>query len=137
MAYTKKDRDCFIEALKLGKGIIEEACKATGVPRRTYYNWLEVHKDFAEQVADVKEIAIDFVEGKLFKQIEDDNITGIIFFLKTIGKKRGYVERQENINRNVDDAIDLSNLTDKELDDYIKYTETLLKSDKGKNTKNG
>ena len=40
-------------------------------------------------------MAIDFAESQLHKQIRDGNSTATIFFLKTKGKKRGYVERQE------------------------------------------
>ena len=42
-----------------------------------------------------RETLIDFAENQLFKQVQDGNITAIIFTLKTIGKSRGYVERQE------------------------------------------
>lgn len=41
------------------------------------------------------DIALDFAESELFKQIKEGNITGVIFFLKTKGKKRGYIERSE------------------------------------------
>ena len=42
-----------------------------------------------------RETLIDFAENQLFQQVKDGNITAIIFTLKTIGKSRGYVERQE------------------------------------------
>ena len=45
---------------------------------------------------DVDESLIDFSESKLLEQINDGNLTAIIFHLKTKGKKRGYVEKSES-----------------------------------------
>jgi len=36
-----------------------------------------------------------FAESELMKLIKEGNVAATIFFLKTQGKKRGYVERQE------------------------------------------
>ncbi|MCC6271636.1 MAG: hypothetical protein IT190_10195, partial [Microbacteriaceae bacterium] len=54
----------------------------------------------------------DFVETKLLKNIDSGDTTAMIFFLKTIGRGRGYMERVEN--RNYD--IDLSKLTNEQLE---------------------
>ena len=37
-----------------------------------------------------------FVESSLMKAIEGGNVTAMIFYLKTQGKGRGYVERSEH-----------------------------------------
>ena len=47
------------------------------------------------EVEDIENIALDFAESQLHKQIGDGNSTATIFFLKTKGRGRGYVERQE------------------------------------------
>jgi len=96
-AHLKK---VMIEALEKSLGVVTTACKLTGVSRRTYYDWLKHDKKFAEAVSEMDEIALDFAESKLHQQIRDGNPTSTIFFLKTKGKRRGYVERTEVANIN-------------------------------------
>ena len=37
---------------------------------------------------------LDMVESALIQKIKDGNLTAIIFYLKTKGQGRGYIERQ-------------------------------------------
>lgn len=111
MDNTKK---AVLEALELHKGIVSTACKAVSMPRSTFYSWLKDDADFKVAVEEIQEVAIDYVEGKLFEKIDGvyasqrDNEDGepvvyrippsdtaIIFYLKTKAKKRGYIEKQE------------------------------------------
>jgi hypothetical protein len=46
-------------------------------------------------VEDAREKMVDNVESSLYQQALAGNTTAMIFFLKTQGKKRGYVERSE------------------------------------------
>ena len=93
MDITKKES--VIQALVECKGIVTDACNKVGISRSTFYLWKETDPQFAAAVKDAEEQAIDFVEGKLFKLIENEDVTSTIFFLKTRGKNRGYIERQE------------------------------------------
>ena len=97
LAHRKK---AMIDALEKSLGVVTTACKLVGIPRRTYYGWLKNDKKFAEAVADMDEVALDFAESKLHQQIKDGIPSSTIFFLKTKGKKRGYVERTEVANVN-------------------------------------
>ena len=52
-------------------------------------------EEFDKKVKEIENIALDFAESQLHKQISEGNTTATIFLLKTKGKKRGYIERQE------------------------------------------
>jgi hypothetical protein len=85
----------YIVALEKNLGVLSTACKAAGVSKTTIYNWMKADPNFREQVEGVQDYALDFVESKLFGAINNGNVVAAIFYLKTKGKARGYVERQE------------------------------------------
>jgi len=84
-----------LSALKKNLGIVSSACDALGVSRTTYYKYYNEDEDFKKQVNDIGEATIDFAESSLFELIRSGNTAATIFFLKTKGKRRGYIERQE------------------------------------------
>ena len=102
-----KKKSEFLIALKNKNGNISEACSATNVGRRTYYNWLEDDETFKQDAEDAQESLIDLAESKLVENIKDNDNTSIIFFLKTKGKKRGYIEKQEIEHTKPFEDIDL------------------------------
>lgn len=93
---TAKKKKAFIEALKMSLGIVTKACEATGIPRRTFYSWRATDEKFEQAVQEINEIALDFVETQLFNKIKKGDTTGIIFYLKCKGKKRGYIDTVEH-----------------------------------------
>jgi hypothetical protein len=90
-----KEQNRFLEALKLSLGNVTGACAKVKVSRQTYYNWMK-NPEFADAVEEVNESNLDYAESKLLSLIRNENPTAIIFYLKTKGKKRGYIERVEN-----------------------------------------
>ncbi len=117
-------------------GNISIACTLSGIARQTFYNWMSNSEAFAQVVDDVREKTIDYVESKLMKNIKEGKETSAIFFLKTQGKSRGYVERSEHIIK-----PGLDDMSDNELDDEIKRLESERKikvseSTSGKRGKN-
>ena len=88
-------KESLLKALEQSLGVVTVACKKADVPRSTYYKWLNEDSDFKREVEDIENIALDFAESKLHEQIQGGNTTATIFYLKTKGKNRGYVERQE------------------------------------------
>jgi hypothetical protein len=84
-----------LEALEASFGVVTDACKAADCPRSTFYKWLSEDEEFKAAVNEIQNVSLDFAESKLFKKIKDEDTTSIIFYLKTKGKKRGYIEKQE------------------------------------------
>jgi hypothetical protein len=84
-----------LEALERSLGIVSTACEKAAISRQTHYNWLKDDTEYKEAVRAIEERTIDFAESHLHALIKDKNPAAVIFFLKTKGKNRGYVERQE------------------------------------------
>lgn len=84
-----------LEALEKSLGVVTTAAKSVGIDRSTHYKWMESDPDYKAAVDSIADIALDFAESQLHQQIKDKDTTATIFFLKTKGKKRGYIERQE------------------------------------------
>ena len=89
-----KDRSKFLEVYASKMGNVSKACKAANISRQTFYDWMK-DSDFAGQVDAVREGLLDFAEHQLLSNIRDGKTAEILFYLKTKGKKRGYIERQE------------------------------------------
>ena len=114
---TIKNKARFLIELQKSKGIVLTATTNTGISRETYYRWLGEDVFFAKTCEEIQEQAIDFVESQLLKNIEGRNYSGrimppdttaMIFYLKTKGKKRGYIEKTEtdtNLNVNIPKLI--------------------------------
>lgn len=94
---TKTDtkKEAMLEALERSLGIVTTACNAVGINRSTHYDWLKKDSDYADKVKAIEGRTLDFAESHLHKLIKEGNPAATIFFLKTKGKGRGYVERQE------------------------------------------
>ena len=106
-------KDAMIQALTSSLGNVTEAAEKIGIRRETHYAWLKDDAEYSAAVASLKNVALDFAESQLKKLMEGaerqalthdgeivtikdaPNTSSIIFYLKTQGKQRGYIERQE------------------------------------------
>jgi outer membrane lipoprotein-sorting protein len=95
MNKTEQHKKAVIEALEKSLGVVTTACKNAGVGRTQFYTWLKEDEEFSKQVKDIGNVALDFAESQLHKQIKDGSTSATIFYLKTKGKKRGYIEKIE------------------------------------------
>ena len=96
MNKTEHIKKALLKALEKSLGVVTSACKNVGVGRTTYYDWYNNDPEFAKKVDELENVALDFAESQLHRQIAENNTSATIFYLKTKGKQRGYVERTEH-----------------------------------------
>ena len=94
---TKSDilKKAMIEALEKSLGVVTTACNLAGISRNTHYTWLKKDENYRSEVQEIENIALDFAETQLHRQIREGSTAATIFLLKTKGKKRGYIEKTE------------------------------------------
>lgn len=121
IVHTKKE---LIEALTKTRGIVTTACDMVGISRSTYYDYYNNDTQFKEDVDSLSDLALDFAESKLMEKMDGVEMgkldkdgemvvysippsdTALIFYLKTKGKNRGYIEKQI-IESTVNDKVAL------------------------------
>jgi hypothetical protein len=92
---TDSKKKTLLEALEKSLGVVTDACKMVDISRDTHYRWLKEDETYREAVEEIEGVAVDFAESQLYDKISKGDTTAIIFYLKTKGKKRGYIERSE------------------------------------------
>lgn len=114
---TEQLKKQLLESMSKSLGVISTACKQVGISRTTYYEYLK-DPEFKKAVSEIEAEAVDFAESKLFELINGIQLmskdgpyqvppckTSIIFYLKTKGKHRGYVERVEQVTEITDETV--------------------------------
>lgn len=101
--------DVVIKALQRTHGNISNTAKFLQVSRPALSSRINATPSLKKALDEILDVSLDVAEDHLFRAIENDNMTAIIFFLKTRGKSRGYIERTEvktvaddDINRAID-----------------------------------
>jgi cyclophilin family peptidyl-prolyl cis-trans isomerase len=95
---TLRFKNELLRALVKHRGVVSMACAETGITRTTFYAWCKTDSAFEEAAMGVKDVALDFAESRLFSAMgrnRAEGVTATIFYLKTQGKRRGYIERNE------------------------------------------
>lgn len=88
-------QQAMLTALEKCLGVVTTACKEVGMPRSTHYKWMAEDEKYKAAVEDLANVTLDFAEAQLHKQIAAGEVASTIFYLKTKGKKRGFIERNE------------------------------------------
>lgn len=83
------------EALRKAGGIKSLAAQILGCAPNTITNYMRRHPELGGIQDEITEENLDIAEAKLLTKIRSGNLTAVIFYLKTKGRARGYVERAE------------------------------------------
>ena len=76
-------------------GIIATIAERLGCEWHTAKSYIEKYEETKAAYETESESVIDLAESKLIENIQANDNTAILFYLKTKGKKRGYIERNE------------------------------------------
>jgi len=112
---TTVNKKAMLKALEQTLGVVTTACKKVGIINNTHYAWMASDEQYKKDVTGIADIALDFVESQLFGQIKSGNTTASIFYLKTKGKKRGFVERTEHVHKEQDHFDAMDAMTDEQI----------------------
>jgi hypothetical protein len=75
------------------------------MPRTSLSRRISGSSALKDKLGDIRESNIDIAESKLMELIGKGQPSAIIFFLKCLGKDRGYVERVETTGKDGADLV--------------------------------
>lgn len=104
------------QLLEENKGNVAAVARRLGVSRTALYNRINDSPTLKQALADARETMLDNAESVLYKKVLEGSTPELLFFLKTQGRNRGYVERQELDVR----TRDVTQLSDDELEAIVK-----------------
>lgn len=84
-----------IEALQKTKGMVHLAADAIGCHHQTVYNYAKRYPTVQQAIDNERGKFIDVAELALARAVQNGEGWAVCFALKTLGKNRGYVERQQ------------------------------------------
>ena len=82
-------------ALKKSAGIQTRAARVLGVSQSAISQRVSNSEYLQNIYSEIREGLLDVAEDELIKKLREGHMTAIIFYLKCIGKSRGYTEKQE------------------------------------------
>lgn len=94
-----------IEALRETHGIQCRAAEKLGCHRNTVARYIRDHPTVAAAYASERETLVDLAEEGIYDKVVEKDAWALQFVARTLGKDRGYVEKQE-IAQTVDIPVD-------------------------------
>lgn len=95
MADDKYTPEQVIRAIEDTKGLVTLAARRLNCHPNTIRNYAKRYKSVERALIEERERMTDVAELALYNKIQEGEGWAVCFYLKTQGKARGYVERQE------------------------------------------
>jgi hypothetical protein len=92
---TKVPVAAVVEAVRRAQGHVSLAAHMLGLDFSTVYKMAKRVPSVAQAIREEREKMLDVAEAQVYRKVKEGDNTMTIFFLKTQGKHRGWVERQE------------------------------------------
>jgi hypothetical protein len=92
---TDKDVKTVMEAIKGSAGIVSTIAKRMGVEWHTANERIQRYPEALAAFADEREGILDMAEATIFTAIKSGDTGSAKWILSTIGRKRGFTEKQE------------------------------------------
>lgn len=86
-------------------GNFAAVARALGVTRQAVSGFVNKRPALKAVAEECRETFVDEVESAIYKEALNGNVTAQIFILKTLGKNRGYVEKQQIEHSGTDGAM--------------------------------
>lgn len=87
---TTAKKEQMILALEKTLGVVGPASNKVRIHRNTHYRWYKSDPAYKARVDSVKDLALDFVESRMFKRISENSEVLIMYYLNNKGASRGY-----------------------------------------------
>lgn len=93
------------DALRKHRGLVSKAAEALGLSDGSVRERISRHPRLQVVLSEARERRVDAAEYRLDQAIENGEAWSIALVLKTIGKDRGYVERNEITGKDGADLV--------------------------------
>jgi len=90
------DPTLIASTLERARGMVTVAARLLRCSRQTIYNAVQAYPEVKAALEDARELQLDTTELKLFEAIDKGQAWAICYYLKTQGRKRGYIEKVEH-----------------------------------------
>lgn len=81
------------------KGNIAAIARHLGCNRGTVWNRIQESANLQKALKNARETMLDNAESQLYNKVLAGDVVSLIYFLKTQGKSRGYIERVEQTGK--------------------------------------